>query len=176
MTIRERLSSLEPRQIFLPLILLIILVGTIYGIINYQKRVKEERTPTVQVTRPEEGAVTKDSKIVVEGKTSTDASVRVNNNEASLDNEGNFVSEVNLESGDNTITVVSTGPNGKTAIVTRKVTREAVVEPTAGPAVDPGKLSASGPEDIWLLGSGILSGATAAWYFTRKRLNDALSK
>lgn len=178
MTIRERISGLEPRQIILPLILLLIFIGTVFGIINYQRRVKEQATPTIQVTRPEEGTSTKDAQIVVEGKTSSGATVRVNEKDAGMDAEGNFAAEVPLEAGENNITIVSTGTNGKTSIITRKIVREVAVEPNAGPnqTVNEEKLSSSGPEEWWLLGSGTLSSAAAAWYYSRKKLGQALNK
>lgn len=194
---KERLARVQPKQLILPLIIFVLFVGSVIGIINYQKKAKEQAAPKIEITKPAEGAVVEEAQIVVEGKTSADVDVAVNEKEVKSDSKGQFAAEVPLEEGENTITIIAISKADKETVVERKVTRktagaapaaqapaeeteeEAVVEeaqpqvaqPTAG-----ADLSSAGPETLWIPEITALSMAGAGYWASRKRLAKSIRK
>ncbi len=79
--------------------------------------------PTLDVSSPSDGQQIKggDKKITVTGKTDSQNSVMVNGQTAIVNNEGNFAHEVQINDGDNTITIEVTNPVGNSTKIERKV-------------------------------------------------------
>ncbi|HVZ67723.1 MAG TPA: hypothetical protein VG917_05700 [Patescibacteria group bacterium] len=85
---------------------------------------RQQDAPSLDITFPSDGAsFTKaDQQITVQGKTNPDSSVKVNDFIAIVDSSGNFTYQLNLNDGDNNITVVAENPAGKTTTKQIKVT------------------------------------------------------
>lgn len=98
-------------------IFVLILIG--YAI--YQVRIMIS-APLVELYSPESNQVFETNDVLVEGKTSIDALVRVNNQVVMLDNEGEFSTTLNLSQGDHTIVVETESRDGKTRQATRHIT------------------------------------------------------
>ena len=189
---KNKLGSIQPKQLVLPLIIFILFVGSVIGVINYQKKAKEQSAPKLEITKPAEGAAVSEAQIVVEGKTSPDITVAVNEKEVKSDSKGQFAAEVPLEEGENTITIIAVNSAEKETVVEKKVTKGAkqaapateegeeiaveeaepqTVQPTAG-----ADLSSSGPETLWLGESALLSISGIGYWVSRKRLTKSLRK
>lgn len=84
--------------------------------------------PSLEVSTPTEGLITNATSVTVTGSTyslseyTQIAKVTINGVETEVGNDGYFSKEVDLSSGENTITVVSQDTIGKTTSVTRTVT------------------------------------------------------
>lgn len=200
----ERLSSIQPKQLVLPVIIFILFVGSVIGVINYQRKAKEQAVPKVEITKPAENAVVQEAQIVVEGKTNPDIDVLVNEKEVKSDSKGNFAAEVALEEGENTLVVIATNKSEKETAVERKVTRGAKqaapqAQAPAQPAAEAGEeiteepvaeeapvqpaqptagadLSSSGPETLWLGESALMSLAGVGYWVSRKKFAKSLRK
>lgn len=79
--------------------------------------------PTLEISEPGDGSQIKggDKKVKVSGKTDPDSSVTVNSISAIIRNDGTFSTEVNINDGDNIITVVATNSVSNSSKVERKV-------------------------------------------------------
>lgn len=86
--------------------------------------------PTLSVTAPAEGLITKKSTVTVTGKTddatSKPVTVTVNGTAVTVGTDGAFSKDVTLANGSNTITIIAKDKAGKTTTVTRKVTLDTV--------------------------------------------------
>lgn len=87
--------------------------------------------PFVTVSAPEDGLVTKEKSLVVEGRTEREASVLINGKPVGIDSEGNFSDRLDLQDGLNVIEVVAAKKHGKEAKVTRRIIVEPRERPTA---------------------------------------------
>lgn len=171
--------DLDPKALIWPLIILLIVAGTIWGIINYFNNRKTTVEPTVELTTPVDGESYDTEKITVQGKTnSTKVEVSINGNNVSVAKDGAFSTEVPLKSGTNTIGIVATTTDGKKAernvTVYRKdasVVNDTSVNPTAG-----ADLSNSGPETLWIPEASMLALAAAGYYGSKKRLKETIKK
>ena len=90
--------------------------------------------PTLSVTAPAEGLITKKSTVTVTGKTddatSKPVTVTVNGTAVTVGTDGAFSKDVTLVNGSNTITIIAKDKAGKTTTVTRTVTLD-----TAAPVI-----------------------------------------
>jgi hypothetical protein len=81
--------------------------------------------PVLTVTNPTEGLVTNKSTVTVTGTTndvtSSPVTLTINGETTTVNSDGSFSKVVNLTSGINTITIVSTDSAGKSSTVTRTV-------------------------------------------------------
>ena len=86
--------------------------------------------PTLSVTAPAEGLITKKSTVTVTGKTddatSKPVTVTVNGTAVTVGTDGAFSKDVSLANGSNTITIIAKDKAGKTTTVTRTVTLDTV--------------------------------------------------
>lgn len=182
MSLSERLRDFDLQRLILPIILFIVFIGAAIGIINYQQRNKASNQPKLEVVGPANGSTTQDAQIVVEGKTNPGDSVKVQGSDVPVDSKGQFAVEVPVNEGENSIGIETTNPAGKKTENTLKVTRVAAAPETVPgattennpPVPASGRLSTSGPEDFWLVGSLLLSGSITFWQLSRKKLNLAL--
>lgn len=90
--------------------------------------------PVLNVTAPVDGSITNDETCVVSGTTNDATSspvvLTVNGEEVTVGSDGSFSTEITLEEGENTITVIATDTAGKSTTVTRTVTLD-----TAAPVI-----------------------------------------
>lgn len=79
--------------------------------------------PKLEVTEPQDNQEVKggDKKVKVSGKTDPNNHVSVNSQTAIVNGEGNFTIEVQLNDGDNPITVLATNSAGNTTVVSKIV-------------------------------------------------------
>lgn len=84
--------------------------------------------PTLSITSPADGLVTKSSSVTVTGKTndvtSSPVTVTVNGAKVTVADDGTFTTSVSLKEGSNTIIVIATDSAGKKTTVTRTVTMD----------------------------------------------------
>lgn len=184
----DKLREIDPKKLILPVVFLIVFIGTVIGIINYQQKVRSQKNPTIEITKPGEGTILEDAQIVFEGKTTPDANVKVDGKEVTADSKGQFAAEVPLSEGENNISIAVTTKEGKEATATRKIVRaskqpEPVVQQTQAaqpqaevlPATE-SDLSSAGPENFWIPEASVLSAIGAAWAMSRKKLSKAFKK
>jgi uncharacterized protein YneF (UPF0154 family) len=174
LTVKERLQALKPGQIIWPLVIILVLLGTIVGTYNYQKTMNATKTPEVAVSSPADNQIIVTSTTKVSGTVDKGSKVVVGNKEVAVDKNGNFNYEHPLNSGLNTITLVVTGKNGKSAITTRRVTYN-VPKPvaTTNSQVVAGKLSDSGPDNFWIPEAALVAAAAVGYFMTKKELQKA---
>lgn len=77
--------------------------------------------PNLAINKPLEGEILKSDKILVNGKTDSDAVVSVNNEKIALSENGEFSTTLTLLPGINTITVESVSKYGKKKTLTRTI-------------------------------------------------------
>lgn len=84
--------------------------------------------PTLEVTSPAEGLLTNSDKVTVSGTAAAGSdsvdlvSVKINGQEATVGENGEFSEEITLSEGENLITITAEDSLGKTTSVTRTVT------------------------------------------------------
>ncbi len=79
------------------------------------------QSPRLTIESPKDQTMTTDKRVDVLGQTDPDATVTVNGFSVVVRSDGKFFSQVVLETGVNTLTVVATSRFGKATTVTRKV-------------------------------------------------------
>jgi cytoskeletal protein RodZ len=104
--------SFTPHFTFTISIIAIIIIFSFYLTSEY---FKFHQPPKLKVNWPLETNIST-STVEINGNTDLEATVRINQDLILVDNQGNFQKKINLESGDNKITVESTSPNGKTTV------------------------------------------------------------
>lgn len=101
-------------------ILVTILIAT-FAIYLGNQYFKISKAPPLVVSAPENNAIVKDSRVVVEGKTDADATVTINGVSTIVRDDGRFYDRVAVEPGVNTITIISTSRFGKVTTIKRQV-------------------------------------------------------
>ncbi len=89
-----------------------------YFLMQYQKL---QRPPELTITKPVHESIVGEKKLDVMGQTNSDTTVTVNGLSVSVRGDGKFFTQVTLESGVNTITVIATSRFGKTKTEVLKV-------------------------------------------------------
>ncbi|MFH0750115.1 MAG: helix-turn-helix domain-containing protein [Candidatus Gottesmanbacteria bacterium] len=89
-----------------------------YFFIQYRQL---QRPPELTITKPINESIVGEKKLDVFGETTIDATVTVNGMSVTVRSDGKFFTQVSLDPGVNTITVVSTSRFGKTKTEVRKV-------------------------------------------------------
>src|SRR3989339_224050 len=77
------------------------------------------RPPNLIVYNPEEGHVSAQLAILVQGKTDNEVQLNINGKEVITNERGQFETEVDLSKGINTITISAIKKHGKTTVVSR---------------------------------------------------------
>ena len=80
--------------------------------------------PPLIVNRPKEDEVVRERALRVWGKTSSDSTVKVNNQPVLVSDEGEFVAEIEIFEGTSEIVVQATSRAGKETVVRRKIKPE----------------------------------------------------
>lgn len=109
------LFSFTPKFTFIVSLILVIVFFLIYLTSEY---VKFHQPPKLEVVWPLEATVSS-STIEISGVTDSESTVRINNDLILVDINGIFQKKINLISGDNSITIESTSPNGKSTVVNK---------------------------------------------------------
>lgn len=112
------LVTLTPGRFIGILVGLLLLVFFIYLGGQYHRL---SLPPSLHLDSPQDQAVVVEKRVVVEGKTDSDATVMINGVSAIVRDDGRFYDQVPLELGVNKITIVVTSKFGKTTTVTREV-------------------------------------------------------
>src|SRR3972149_5006122 len=109
------------KKLVVPILLLIIVIGAIIGISNYQE---SRREPKVEISEPKEGVETESEEVTVKGKIDNKSDeVLVNGQPAEISDDGNFQAKVSLTEGDNMILVETITKSGKKVTSTLSVKR-----------------------------------------------------
>ncbi len=95
-----------------------ILVFLVYFGFQYQKLYMP---PTLAITTPIQESIVKEKKLDILGTTNPDATVMVNGVSVTVRSDGRFFTQITVEPGVNTITILATSRYGKTTMITRKV-------------------------------------------------------
>lgn len=184
-TIVDRLKVIKPKQLIVPVVIVVLFIGTIIGIINYQQRTRREQNPKLEITGIADGQIYEEAQIVLEGNTYFGTKVFVNDKETPVDKNGKFRVEVPLKEGLNEVKVVAESVIGKKTevkkVVTRSYEKPEVVAGTPASsaqaqATAPQQLDSSGPENFWIPEILSMSGVLAAWQMSRKKLKQAIRK
>lgn len=80
--------------------------------------------PPLTVDRPLEGETVTDEALVVKGKTDPDAVVKVNNQPVLIEEDGEFVAEIEIFEGTNQVEIKAISRSGKETIIRRKIKPE----------------------------------------------------
>jgi hypothetical protein len=179
LTIKERIKVLKPAQVIWPLVILLVLMGVIVGIMNYQKTVTANKVPEVKIVTPSDNTTVTDPDLTLTGTVEKSTKITINNKTIPVDKAGSFSAKLSLAPGSNTVTVVATGKNGKSKIVTKKITREvpvAITETTPAPQAVAGNLTSSGPESFWIPEAALIAAAAVGWFMTKQSLAKAIAK
>lgn len=93
--------------------------------------------PEVTLLSPVDGLVTEDRSLIVEGRTESEVTVRINGKQVSPDADGKFRDSLDLKEGLNLITITGSKKHSKNMTVTRRVIvtekeRPVVAAPTEG--------------------------------------------
>ncbi len=78
--------------------------------------------PQITLAEPEEGQTYTTSSIEVLGKTSTDATITINQKPVTLKQDGTFQTTLDLAPGDHTVIITSQSRDGKTRTLSRSIT------------------------------------------------------
>lgn len=107
---RKSFFSFTPQFTFTVSIIIIILLFSVYLISEY---FKFHQPPKLKVNWPLEATVSS-SIVEVNGITDPESTVRVNEDLILVKGNGSFQKKINLNPGENIVTIESTSPNGKT--------------------------------------------------------------
>jgi transcriptional regulator with XRE-family HTH domain len=88
--------------------------------------------PQITLVAPEDGLVTVERSLVIEGRTEREVSLRVNGKQVSPDGNGNFRDTLDLQEGLNLISVVGAKKHSKEMTITRRIIVLPKDRPTAG--------------------------------------------
>lgn len=175
----ETTSRFEPKSLIIPLIIIVLVIGTVIGILNYLGKRRTADAPDLLITTPADQEVVETENVLIEGNTDEKATVKINGAEVEVDNDnGRFSKEVTLNEGENTIGIIAE-KNGKSSEATLHVTRRGIVEtpqPITKQPIAGADLSNSGPENYFIPEISALSFAGAGWYASKKKLAKSIRK
>lgn len=117
------------KKLALPIILVIIFIGIVVGIVNFQKGASG---PELTITEPKEGITTEEGKTTINGSTDdSNNNVFVNEEEVEVNDDGTFSAEVPLIKGNNEISVEVISEDGQFATESVMISRVAKGTPSA---------------------------------------------
>lgn len=99
------------------------MIALILGYLGYEY-VNFISPPKLEITDPKEGQVITRSLYTVDGNVSPGSTVDINNQQAVVDDDGKFESQIEVSSDLKEITVVATSRSGKTTTVHRTIKPE----------------------------------------------------
>jgi hypothetical protein len=110
--------SWSPRLTFLVGSITAVLLVAVYLTYQYISFISP---PSLEVYTPTEYQELTSNILTVSGKTDSDAVVKINNQSALIDDDGNFSAELNIFQGTLEIEVVATSRSGKETVIKRKI-------------------------------------------------------
>lgn len=87
--------------------------------------------PEISLAAPQDGLVTTERSLVIEGRTEREVALRINGKAVSPDGDGNFKDMLDLQEGLNLITVVGAKKHSKEMTITRRIIVMPKQRPTA---------------------------------------------
>lgn len=112
-------SFINPQRFFKIAIIFITIIFASYLLLQYQQF---NRPPEFTVTWP--NSPTNEESIILFGKTSSETTIRINQDLIIVDKDGNFRKQITLSFGENPITIEAGARNGKTNKETKTIQRE----------------------------------------------------
>ncbi len=112
-TSRIASSSFNPQVAYSVFVVLVVISLCLYLVFEY---LKYNQPPNLVVSWPNENTLVSDV-IELNGKTNSEATVRINQDLVVVDLEGNFSKKIPLKQGETKITIESKSPSGKTTQV-----------------------------------------------------------
>ncbi len=103
--------SFTPKLTFYIAIILVVILFATYLISEYYKF---HLPPKLKVNWPLEATISA-STVEINGITDPESTIRINDDLIMVNNDGSFQKKINLNSGENLITIESTSANGKTS-------------------------------------------------------------
>lgn len=100
-----------------------LLVVLVLGYLGFEYR-KFIRPPELEVISPKSNEVLHDNKVKILGKTTTDVLLTVNNQPIILDQDGSFITELEISKDTKEIKFIATSRSGKTTEVVRNISVE----------------------------------------------------
>ena len=82
---------------------------------------KFKSSPTLEITTPIENQIVLSSKVQVKGKTATDVKITVNNQPIIVDQDGNFVGEIEIMKETKDLKFIATSRSGKVTQISRNI-------------------------------------------------------
>lgn len=104
--------SFTPKFTFTVSIIAIVFLFSVYLVSEYYKF---HQPPKLKVNWPIEATVSS-SIVEINGITDVESTIRINDDLILVNSDGSFQKRINLESGENTVVIESTSPNGKTTV------------------------------------------------------------
>lgn len=104
--------SFTPKVTFTISIILVVVIFIFYLMSEYYKF---HLPPKLKVNWPLEATVSA-STVEINGITDPESTIRINNDLIMVNNDGSFQKKINLNTGENLVTIQSTSPNGKTSV------------------------------------------------------------
>lgn len=107
-----------PRRTFVAGVLIIFALVLTYLASQYYRFLKP---PKLEVSQPQEGEIVRIRELTVSGQTDPDVSVVVNNQPVTVDAEGNFASQIEIDEASGEIRIVARSRSGKETTIMRKI-------------------------------------------------------
>ena len=107
-----------PKYTFLVGILVVVLA--LFGYLGFQF-VRFNSPPSLEVTKPQDNVVVTTKKVEVSGKTSSDATLKANNQLILVNDDGTFTGEIEIFEGTNEISITAINRSGKETTTVRKI-------------------------------------------------------
>lgn len=186
----DKIKGLKPIHYVVIFFGIVLYLGAMVGVVNYQKSHRGE-TPTLEITTPVEGDIYYTDDVLIQGKSLVGAEISVGDIKTKTAEDGSFKLSAPLTTGQNTLTIIAKA-NGqkveKKVTVDRaenapviekkpaKPTAKATPKVTSNQKVTATKLNNSGPEGFWVLEAGLVSAAGAAWQVSRQKLQSTRKK
>lgn len=98
-------------------------IALLLGYLGFQY-IRFVTSPPLEIETPSENQIVRERNLKVSGKTSSDATVKVNNQPVIVSDDGEFTAEIEIFEGTEEIIVQSTSRSGKETTVRRKIKPE----------------------------------------------------
>lgn len=110
--------SWSPKLTFLVGVVIVMML--VLGYLGFQYT-KFKSPPTLEVERPDEGEVVSQSTLLVSGRTDPQAVIKVNNQPVLVEEDGDFLTEIEVIEGTEEIKVRAISRSGKETVVRRRI-------------------------------------------------------
>lgn len=102
---------------------ILVVVMVIFGYLGFQY-VGYNTAPVLEVSQPPEGSRVVSREIIVDGKTDPDATVKINNQLALVEDDGTFEAKIEIFEGTKEVIIEAVSRSGKKTTVIRKIIPE----------------------------------------------------